>query len=176
MRKIINSEYSGDSLPWSYKAFQSRGDLEGQKSAAQKQTLQQLADNSNGFAAAAARNILIEADGYEYNEPVILPGVGMKAGIVFDLPAVSRDYQPEYINIYPNPAMNYIVIEINKTNIQGVILTLYDSRGNIVKVSNIPAQTQDYVMGLKDVKTGIYILKADMDGKTIGSKKFSVVR
>ncbi len=31
-------------------------------------------------------------------------------------------------------------------------------------------------MGLKDVKPGIYILKAGMDGKDIGSKKFMVIK
>jgi hypothetical protein len=144
--------------------------------AAQLQTLQQLADNSGNFAGAAARNILTTVDGYEYDEPVILPEVGMKSGIVFDLPMVSSDYKPEYVDIYPNPAMDYIILELNKTNVNGVILTLYDGKGNIIKTATMPGKTQAYVMSLKGLKPGIYILKAQMDGKDLGSKKFSIVK
>ena len=145
-------------------------------SAAQLQTLQQLADNSHNFAGAAARNILTIVAAYNYDEPVILPEAGMKSGIVFDLPGVSRNYKPEYVDIYPNPAMDYIIVELNKTNVNGVTLTLYDGKGNIIRTATIPGKTQYYVMGLKGLKPGIYILKADMDGKNIGSKKFSIVK
>ncbi len=141
-----------------------------------KQTLQQLADNSGNIAGAIARNILIEAVDYEYDEPIILPEVGMKAGIIYDLPQVSKDYKPRYVSIYPNPAMNYIVVELNRTNLSGAVLTLYDSRGNIIKSASMPGKTQAYVFGLKEVKPGIYIIKVEMDGKTAGSKKFSIIK
>ncbi len=72
--------------------------------------------------------------------------------------------------------MDYIIVELNKTNVNGVTLTLYDGKGNIIRTATIPGKTQDYVMGLKGLKPGIYILKADINGKNIGSKKFSIVK
>ncbi|NOY96967.1 MAG: T9SS type A sorting domain-containing protein [Chlorobi bacterium] len=143
---------------------------------AQNTSLLQLADNVQNYAGSYARNILIGTDNYPYTEPIILPGDGLKSGsITFDLP-VSKDYRPEYINIYPNPAMDYIIVELNKTNLNGVNLSLYDNGGKLVKQTVVPARIQDYVIGLKGMKPGIYIIKADMDGKDIGGKKFSIIK
>ncbi len=89
---------------------------------------------------------------------------------------ISLPVQGRFRGAKTNAAMNYIVVELNRTNLSGAVLTLYDSRGNIIKSAEMPGKTQAYVMGLKEVKPGIYILKADMDGKTIGSKKFSIIK
>ncbi len=84
-----------------------------------KTILYALADNSENFTGAMARNILIEVDGYGYDEPVILPEAGLKSSsIVFDLPDV-KTFTPEYIKIYPNPAYNYVVVELLKGNVTG---------------------------------------------------------
>jgi len=157
-----------------YELHQAGTGLEG-LTAAQNTTLLQLSDNTQNFAGASARNILIKTDSYPYTEPIILPGNGLKSGsITFDLP-VPKDYKPEYINIYPNPAMDYIIVELNKTNLNGVNIILYDNGGKLVKQTVIPARTQEYIIGLKGMKPGIYIIKADMDGKDIGGKKFSII-
>jgi hypothetical protein len=94
---------------------------------------------------------------------------------VKELPAFIES-PPDNFKLYPNPAMDYIIVELGKTNVNGVMLTLYDGKGNIIKRASIPGKTQDYVMSLKGVKPGIYILKAQMDGKDLGSKKFSIVK
>lgn len=80
------------------------------------------------------------------------------------------------INLYPNPAMNYIKVELNKTNHSGTSLALFDTSGKIIKAVQIPAQTQDYVLGLQDIPTGLYVVKVDCNGKSIGYKKFSIVK
>ena len=158
-----------------HELYQAGTGLEG-LSDAQNATLLQLADNTQNLAGAYARNILIGTDNYPYTEPIILPGDGLKSGnITFDLP-VTKDFKPEYINIYPNPAMSYIIVELNITNLNGVNISLYNNGGKLVKQTTIPARTQDYVFGLKGMKPGIYIIKADMDGKDIGGKKFSIIK
>ena len=143
---------------------------------AQKNTLYALADNSENFVGAFARNILIETDGYEYTEPVILPEEGLKSGnIVFDLPDVET-FTPEHVKIYPNPALDYIIIELNTGNATGAVITLFDNQGKQVRSVNIPAHQQNYVLGLKDNPAGMYVVKVDCNGKNIGSKKFSIVK
>ena len=157
-----------------HELYQAGTGLEGLTDA-QNTTLLQLADNTQNLAGAYARNILIGSDNYPYTEPILLPGDGLKSGsITFDLP-VPKDYTPEYVKIYPNPAMSYIVVELNKTNISGAVLTIYDNSGIVIRTIAVPERVQDYVIGLKDIKPGIYILKAEMDGRTLSSKKFSVV-
>jgi len=142
----------------------------------QKTTLYGLADNSQNIAGAIARNILIQVEGYEYTEPVILPENSLKSGnIVFDLPDI-RNFTPEYVNIYPNPALNYIIIELNKGNATGAIVNLFNNNGKMLRSVNIPAQQQNYVLGLKDIPSGMYIIEVEYDGKTLGSKKFTVIK
>ena len=142
----------------------------------QKATLYDLADYSQNIAGAYARGILIETDEYEYTEPIILPDAGLKSGnIVFDLPNIDN-FVPEHVNIYPNPALDYIIIELNTGNATGAVVSLFDNQGRPVRNVNIPAQQQQYVLGLKGVQAGMYVLKVDCNGKNIGSKKFSIVR
>ena len=141
-----------------------------------KTTLYDLADNSHNFVGAMARNILIEVDGYDYTEPVIIPDVSIKSGnIVFDLPNI-ESFAPEHVKIYPNPALDYIIIELNTGNPTGAIISLFDSNGKRLRSVKVPAQQQNYVLGLKDIPTGIYVVKVDCNGKKLGSKKFNVVK
>jgi len=56
------------------------------------------------------------------------------------------------------------------------VVKLYDNLGKLVKTLNIPAQQQHYILGLKDVKAGMYVIKVDCNGKNIESKKFNIVR
>lgn len=143
---------------------------------AQKTILYSLADNSLNLPGSMARNILIEVEGYEYQEPVILPDASLKSGnIVFDLPDI-KTFIPEHVKIYPNPAQDYIIVELNTGNATGATISLFDSKGKLLRSVNIPAQKQDYVLGLKDVPTGVYIVKVACDGKILGSKKVNVVK
>jgi len=52
---------------------------------------------------------------------------------------------------------------------------LYDNQG-LIKSVTVPARTQDYVVGLKDIQAGMYVVKVDCNGKNIGSKKFSIIK
>ncbi len=139
----------------------------------QKSTLYQLADNTRNIAGAYARNILIETDDYLYHEPIILPEEVLKSGnIVFDIPD-PETFTPEYVKIYPNPAKVYIVVELKTGNVSGAIIKLFDNQGRPVRTVEIPAKQQHYVLHIKDLPTGIYYLKVELNGKTLESKKFS---
>lgn len=141
----------------------------------QKSTLYQLADNTRNIAGAYARNILIQLDDYPYREPVILPEEGLKSGsIVFDLPD-AETFTPEYVKLYPNPARDYIIVELMKGNVSGAVIRLFDNQGRPVRTVEMPGKQQHYVLHIKDLQTGIYYLKVELNGKTLESKKFSKV-
>ena len=141
-----------------------------------KSTLYQLADNTRNIAGAYARNILIETDGYEYTEPIILPEEGLKSGsFVFDLPD-AKTFKPEYVKLYPNPARDYIIVELMTGNVNGATVQMFDMQGKPVKNAEIPGQKQHYVLPIKELQTGIYYLKVEMNGKTLENKKFSKIK
>jgi len=142
----------------------------------QKATLMQLADNTRNIAGAYARNILIETDNYPYLEPVILPEEGMKsANIIFDLPD-PKTFTPEYVKVYPNPAKDYVIVELMKGNVDGATIKVFDNQGRPVKVIEMPGKQQHYVLPIDDLETGIYYLKIEMNGKTIESKKINKIK
>ncbi len=88
-----------------------------------------LADYSQNVIGAYARGVLIEAEGYEYTEPIILPETGLKSGsIVFDIPNIET-FTPEHVKIYPNPALDYIIVELTTGNATGAVISLYDNQG-----------------------------------------------
>jgi len=45
---------------------------------------------------------------------------------------ISLPVQGRFRGAKTNAAMNYIVVELNRTNLSGAVLTLYDSRVNII--------------------------------------------
>ena len=99
---------------------------------------------------------------------------GCATGVrVFEFPEIEIQGQ---FNIYPNPALDYIIIELNTGNASGAVINLFDSLGKQFRSVNIPAQQQHYVLSLKDIPTGMYIIKVDCGGKNLGSKKFNVLK
>lgn len=142
----------------------------------QKTILEQLADNTQNIAGASARNILIKADNYLYQEPIILPEEGLKSGsFIFDIPNLEQ-YTPEYVKLYPNPAKEYIVVELLTGNVNGATLTVFDNQGKQKDNADIPGEQQFFVLQLKDLQTGIYYLKVKLDGKLLECKKFNVIK
>ena len=87
-----------------------------------------------------------------------------------------EDYNKGIIvfKVYPNPTNEYIIFEMTKQNNTSVDIYLFDNQGKLIKSNTLPARTQNYVINLKGMKPGIYIIKAYMKGRDIGSKKFSV--
>jgi len=92
---------------------------------------------------------------------------------IYNLPAKETR---EHFKIYPNPAKDYIIVELLTGNVSGATIRLFDNQGRPVRIVKMPGKQQHYVMSLKSLHTGIYYLKVDMNGKTLKSKKFSKIK
>jgi hypothetical protein len=155
-----------------YDLYQS-GDGFDSITADQNALLYDLADNSVNFAGAYARCILKQTYDYPYKELVLLPEEGLKSSnIVFDLP-ISETFSPEYVKLYPNPANDYFIVEFLTGNVNGATISIFDSRGLPVKNITIPGKQQHCVVNIKDLPTGVYLIKVNMDGRTLASVKLS---
>jgi hypothetical protein len=140
----------------------------------QKTVLYDLADNSLNIAGAYARGILKQTDDYLYTEPIILPeGEVLKSSnIIFDLPG-QETFIPENVNIYPNPAHEYFIVELLTGNLNGAEITIFDNKGLPIKYIAIPSKQQHFIVNIKDLATGVYIIRIDLDGRTLESKKIT---
>jgi hypothetical protein len=79
----------------------------------------------------------------------------------------------ELVKIYPNPAHDYVIVELLTGNINGANITIYDSKGLPLKKINIPGKQQTWVVNMKDLQPGVYLIKVEIDGRLIESKKIS---
>ncbi len=71
------------------------------------------------------------------------------------------------INIYPNPASDYITIKTNETE-QNSLIEIFDDAGNLV-ISKVQ-KTKPYKVDLSKIKSGLYVLKLSLGNKYIIGK------
>jgi len=85
----------------------------------------------------------------------------------------TNDPKPENIdfNIFPNPASNYLNIEINNQR-EVISYTIFDVYGKVYKIQTLSDPTID----ISDLNTGIYFIRIQNQNQIFTAKKFIVVR
>ncbi len=98
-------------------------------------TLTNLYENSNNKASVYSRNLLLYTNAIAYEAPVILPDMSMKSSLV-DWQATPQESNKPLakLNIYPNPAKDYIVLDYDITGeYQKASILIYQSaKGDLV--------------------------------------------
>jgi hypothetical protein len=98
----------------------------------------------------------------------LLPEEGLKSSRAFEMTeAVIKTYPK--VKLYPNPARDFAIVELLTGNATGSEISLYDNLGRLVLRRNMPAREQQYVLPIKEIDTGVYIVNVKCNGKTIGS-------
>ena len=142
----------------------------------QKINLYAILDNSNGILKAFARNILMINDSLDYSEPIILPQPGLKSGKVRVWP-LKNTYSTNSLKIYPNPANNILIIECRSSfYAPNAVIKILNMEGIILQNISVNRQDDYMVIPLSDFKSGLYLCKLEINGKTIDTKKFIVTR
>lgn len=77
------------------------------------------------------------------------------------------DVRTSTIHVYPNPAQNYIVINLTKGKPNHFLLNVYTLKGE--KVIQKQAETGSYI-DLSDVESGIYFIKAQIGDRFFSEK------
>ena len=141
----------------------------------QKNLLMDLTENASNSVGAYARNILISLGKYNYDEPILLPEEGLKSSSAIQITEPVLKSYPK-IKVYPNPAKDYVIIEILKGNIKGADIYLYDNLGKFIRNFSIPPREQFVILQLKGIEPGTYIISVQYDGSVIGSEKLNLVK
>lgn len=77
-----------------------------------------------------------------------------------DFPTENIIVKSDLINIYPNPASDYVFV-----NQEFEMIELYDITGKIVL-----KEFNNNKINVSDLNTGLYILKINFEGKTLEQK------
>jgi len=111
---------------------------------------------------------------HAYTPPVILPDTGMKSSSPFEISEPVRKSYPK-VKLYPNPAYDFVIVELLKGNISGASVEVIDNNGRQIFSMVLPAKTQQVVIPLKSLSKGLYLVKVEYEGVTIGTKKLTVL-
>jgi hypothetical protein len=79
------------------------------------------------------------------------------------------------IIIYPNPTSDGIVTLEAKENVEDLLLTIYDSRGQFIYMSPIPNLTERRVLDLSNLGPGRYIVKLTY-GESIETRSIVIMK
>jgi hypothetical protein len=144
--------------------------------AAQLTTLQSMADAHSGPASVYARNILIALDEADYHEQVLLPDMYKSVEAVEAYHALLNAEAPAMLEVFPNPGKDFVIVSYSfDTETQGAI-SIIDIKGQPVHNMSFSGK-KDQVTIVTDAWTaGVYVINLTVDGKTLESVKFTLVK
>ncbi|MFW5762348.1 MAG: T9SS type A sorting domain-containing protein, partial [Cyclobacteriaceae bacterium] len=141
---------------------------------AQALQLETLLERDDYFPGAYARDILFAAGFIDYEEPIIIPEAFKSSEFVENEPFNSFD-KPEILNVFPNPADDYIVVDYNADGHNGIVLlSIIDLNGKPVFAEVQNMQRNQKVISTQDWKSGIYLVTVSVNGSTIKSRKLTI--
>ncbi len=125
----------------------------------------------HGVAAAKARSLLIAIEGedFEYEEPVLLPGVPAPKSL-----RIEEDV--ESMKVFPNPARDFTVIyyRITPTKEADYALLITDLTGRVVYSRDLKYSEDQVVVGTIAMASGTYIAVVKSGGSVAHTVKFIV--
>jgi len=75
----------------------------------------------------------------------------------------------ESIKVYPNPAKDYINVDIECTNFKASDIELFDMQGRLVKKEKLKSKLGNRI-GVSNLNAGAYTYNVSLNGKTISGK------
>ncbi|MDZ7876603.1 MAG: HYR domain-containing protein [Saprospiraceae bacterium] len=83
----------------------------------------------------------------------------------------------EGINIFPNPASDYVDIDLKKFSGLAVTISVYNQFGKLVQLNQVEkASTAPFHLEFGDVATGSYLIRVQAQGKREVMRKLQIVR
>ncbi len=141
-------------------------------------TLERSTDGNNFETIKTIRpNNIVAENNYQSQDANLLPGTYYYRLKTTDLDGTKNYSEVKSItiknlssfNIFPNPAQNYIYIEIPKST-RVHIASIYSTEGKLIKKIDITPETTQQRINIEDLKPGIYIFKTEAYSKTFSKR------
>lgn len=138
--------------------------------------LQNLASGEVLTTRAYARNILMAIGEMEYQEPILFADHSKSAMVVEDYNKLMKTKAPQQLSVYPNPSTGYVILEYNMEIESDAVLEIKDVNGKTIRTINTSQKLDQVTVTTEDWKPGLYIATLKINGKSIESVKFTVVK
>jgi hypothetical protein len=136
--------------------------------------LETLIERDDYFPGAYARDILFTVGLIDYEEPIVIPEI-LKSSEVADNENFSLSETLEMLNVFPNPADNYIVVDYNAEGHTGIVLlSIIDLNGKPVFAEVQNTKRNQKVISTTDWKSGVYLVTVSVNGSTVKSRKLTI--
>jgi len=105
-----------------------------------------------------------------------LPGkyeVSLSAKNVCGLNSINKEIKTSYkdqLSIYPNPSDGIFTIDLSKIFFSEINWNVYSSKGELIKEGIVTQFSNTLNFSLKDLSSGLYILKLEIDGEVLKQK------
>jgi len=138
------------------------------------QNLFDLMVEGNPDIAAHARGLLVNGGYYNYIETIVIPYASKSLGPIYRLPnEIVTDPQNYYLNLFPNPSGDYLIVSYDLgINNRGNIV-IYDIKGNLIKSYIAQAGKNQIVLNITDLSNGIYIVGLYTSKGLLETRKFT---
>ena len=121
-------------------------------------------------------NILIALDEADYHEPVLLPDMYKSAEAVEAYRALMDAEAPSLLEVFPNPGKDFVIVSYSfDTETQGTI-TISDMQGQPVHNMSFSGKKDQVTIVTGSWTAGVYVINLTVDGKTLESVKFTLVK
>jgi hypothetical protein len=139
--------------------------------------LEILAANDKHYPGACARNLLIVAGLLDYEEPIIFPEEELKSSEIINCNDLfSNSKEPDALNVFPNPASDYFIVDYDAEGYSGeIMIKASDMNGKSILIKNYSARRNQEVVNVADWQGGVYNISLFVNGKMVESNKISIM-
>jgi hypothetical protein len=138
-----------------------------------------LYNSGENIVTAMARDILISSGLIEYQETINVTDLTKltTAEVSDSKPAIKYSSYYEQLSIFPNPAVNYCLVEYTlPSSALKADICIHNINGIVVWQQNIFRAKDQLVIDLSGFSSGIYTISLRDAGKTVLSKTLSVTK
>jgi hypothetical protein len=138
--------------------------------------LQTLEAEGTLTAQAYARNILMALDEIEYEEPVLFPDFTKSSKAIEEYEKLINTKPPQMLEVYPNPSSGYVIIGYNLETEVDCSIEIKDVTGKAIQTLATNGKQDQITVVTENWIPGVYIATLFIDGKSIESSKFTLVK
>jgi hypothetical protein len=144
-------------------------------SSAQLDELAAMEATETGTSSVYSRNILIDLDAMDYEEPILLPDAFKSAEVQQEQEVLAKALaEHHYLKVFPNPAGDYLIIEHNlEMENKNAFVEISNVKGETIRQVQLTGKHNQLMVDIKGIEPGVYIVTLFNDKKEVESVKFT---
>ncbi|MCF8401715.1 MAG: T9SS type A sorting domain-containing protein [Bacteroidales bacterium] len=134
-----------------------------------------ISANDGGMPGQYATSLLLALGETTYSEPIYLPAQ-LQSGEIYDEQLPYDAVEEYYLEVYPNPANDYIIIKYKLPEAaRSKRIMINGLNGQQVFAKQLDGYVNEIVVPIKDFNSGTYIVSLHYNGTVQESKKLAII-